>query len=161
MSLPDYTLLHWKQIFLVISLTVTLIFAKEVPLSGPAQDPQAPARVDSKEELMPNEGEQSTSFLAVFKAFKNLPPGMPSVLLVTSLTWVCTQLVGFELEISVDELLELLCCFLVACSCHGFPSSSTTPIGWAGKSIMGIQREPLPRSMPTTEASDKEHLVCC
>ncbi|THU49609.1 hypothetical protein C4D60_Mb06t11330 [Musa balbisiana] len=75
-------------IFLVISLTVTLIFAKEVPLSGPAQDPQAPARVDSKEELMPNEGEQSTSFLAVFKAFKNLPPGMPSVLLVTSLTWL-------------------------------------------------------------------------
>ncbi|XP_065011030.1 sucrose transport protein SUT1-like [Musa acuminata AAA Group] len=74
--------------FLIISLTVTLIFAKEVPLSGPAPDPQAPARVDSKEELMPSEGEQSASFLAVFKAFKNLPPGMPSVLLVTSLTWL-------------------------------------------------------------------------
>ncbi|CAL9190211.1 unnamed protein product [Musa hybrid cultivar] len=74
--------------FLIISLTVTLIFAKEVPLSGPAPDPQAPARVDSKEELMPSEGEPSASFLAVFKAFKNLPPGMPSVLLVTSLTWL-------------------------------------------------------------------------
>ncbi|RZR87530.1 hypothetical protein BHM03_00014953, partial [Ensete ventricosum] len=76
------------QIFLAICLTVTLIFAKEVPLRAPAQDPQALARVDSKGEPMPSEGEERTSFLAVFKAFKNLPPGMPSVLIVTALTWL-------------------------------------------------------------------------
>lgn len=55
---------------------VTMIFAKEVPL-----DPAAAKQ---------SEGEPSGP-LAVFKGMKNLPTGMPSVLIVTGLTWVRSQ----------------------------------------------------------------------
>ncbi|XP_020575515.1 sucrose transport protein SUT1-like [Phalaenopsis equestris] len=59
-------------IFLGLCLTVTLICAKEVPLS----------------QLDANVLQQNSGFFSVFKAFKNLPTGMPSVLLVTCLTWL-------------------------------------------------------------------------
>ncbi|XP_074567525.1 sucrose transport protein SUT1-like [Curcuma longa] len=59
-------------VFLLICLTVTLIFANEVPL---------------RDSHLTNQ-QQSTGFLYIFRSFKNLPPGMPSVLIVTSLTWL-------------------------------------------------------------------------
>ncbi|KAG0482854.1 hypothetical protein HPP92_010938 [Vanilla planifolia] len=59
-------------VFLAICMTVTLIVAKEVPLS------------DLDEEI----SNQGTGLLAIFKAVKTLPKGMPSLLLVTSLTWL-------------------------------------------------------------------------
>ncbi|XP_020257326.1 sucrose transport protein SUT1-like [Asparagus officinalis] len=59
-------------IFLLISMTVTIILAKEVPLRS-----------------TPGKGEdQAAKFLDIFKSMKNLPPGMPTVLLITSLTWL-------------------------------------------------------------------------
>ncbi|KAG0470121.1 hypothetical protein HPP92_016216 [Vanilla planifolia] len=58
-------------VFLSICLTVTLIVAREVPLSE-----------------LEEESEESTGFFTIFKAFNKLPKGMPSVLLVTSLTWL-------------------------------------------------------------------------
>ncbi|KAH0433329.1 hypothetical protein IEQ34_027056 [Dendrobium chrysotoxum] len=60
-------------VFLLICLTVTLLTAKEVPLY----------------ELDPAEAAQGSSgIFSVFKTLKSLPTGMPSVLLVTSLTWL-------------------------------------------------------------------------
>ncbi|KAL6883592.1 hypothetical protein ACP4OV_011006 [Aristida adscensionis] len=63
----------WLQVFLSISTVVTMIFANEVPLD-PAVAKQS-------------EGEPSGP-MAVFKGMKNLPPGMPQVLIVTGLTWL-------------------------------------------------------------------------
>ncbi|GJM84503.1 hypothetical protein PR202_ga00180 [Eleusine coracana subsp. coracana] len=60
-------------IFLGLSTVVTMIFAKEVPL-----DPAVAQQSD---------GEPSGPF-AVFAGMKNLPPGMPQVLIVTGLTWL-------------------------------------------------------------------------
>lgn len=60
--------------FLGLSTAVTMVFAREVAL-----DPVAAAKR--------NEGEASGP-LAVFKGMKNLPIGMPSVLIVTGLTWL-------------------------------------------------------------------------
>ncbi|PKU72403.1 sucrose transport protein SUT1-like [Dendrobium catenatum] len=59
-------------IFLGICLAITLISAKEVPLS----------------ELDAEASKENSGFFFVFKAFKNLPSGMLSVLLMTSLTWM-------------------------------------------------------------------------
>ncbi|KAF8723370.1 hypothetical protein HU200_021895 [Digitaria exilis] len=61
-------------LFLGFSTIVTMVFANEVPL-----DP-ATAKAQS-------EGEP-TGPMAVFKGLKNLPPGMPQVLIVTGLTWL-------------------------------------------------------------------------
>ncbi|BAF26469.1 sucrose transport protein SUT3 [Oryza sativa Japonica Group] len=61
-------------VFLGLSTAVTMVFAREVAL-----DPVAAAKR--------NEGEAS-GLLAVFKGMKNLPVGMPSVLIVTGLTWL-------------------------------------------------------------------------
>ncbi|XP_066342067.1 sucrose transport protein SUT3-like isoform X3 [Miscanthus floridulus] len=61
-------------VFLGLSTVVTMIFANEVPL-----DPAAAKQGE--------EGEPSGPF-AVFKGMKNLPPGMPQVLIVTGLTWL-------------------------------------------------------------------------
>ena len=66
--------------FLVICLAVTLIFAKEVPYRG---NENLPTKANGEVEAKP------TGPLAVLKGFKNLPPRMPFVLLVTGLTWVC------------------------------------------------------------------------
>ncbi|CAD6202298.1 unnamed protein product [Miscanthus lutarioriparius] len=66
-------------VFLVICLAVTLIFAKEVPYRG---NENLPTKANGEVEAEP------TGPLAVLKGFKNLPPGMPSVLLVTGLTWL-------------------------------------------------------------------------
>lgn len=60
-------------IFLLLCLTVTMVVAKEIPLS----------KTSGK-----GEEEQKTGFLDIFKSIRNLPPGMPSVLLVTCLTWL-------------------------------------------------------------------------
>ncbi|RWW87333.1 hypothetical protein BHE74_00003839 [Ensete ventricosum] len=73
------------RVFLLICLVVTLIVAKEVPLGDPAQ---SGAKLDSKGGQAHSQNEDRVSFIDIFKAFKNLPPGMPSVLLVTSLTWL-------------------------------------------------------------------------
>ncbi|NP_001141577.1 Sucrose transport protein SUT3-like [Zea mays] len=62
-------------VFLGLSTVVTMIFAREVPL-----DPAAAAKQDEA-------GESSGPF-AVFKGMKNMPPGMPQVLIVTGLTWL-------------------------------------------------------------------------
>ncbi|KAG6467477.1 hypothetical protein ZIOFF_074733 [Zingiber officinale] len=62
------------EVLLFISLTVTLFLAKEIRLC----DLNKFVSVD----------QQKTSFFDVFSAFKNLPPGMRSVLLVTALTWL-------------------------------------------------------------------------
>ncbi|KAK8948283.1 Sucrose transport protein SUT1 [Platanthera guangdongensis] len=60
-------------VFLSLCLTVTLLCAKEMSLS----------------ELNPSGSWQEDSgFFSVLKAFKRLPAGMPSVLIVTSLTWL-------------------------------------------------------------------------
>ncbi|XP_020598423.1 sucrose transport protein SUT1-like [Phalaenopsis equestris] len=60
-------------VFLLICLTVTLFAAKEVPLC----------------ELEPSEAAQGGSAIfSIFKTFKSLPAGMPSVLIVTALTWL-------------------------------------------------------------------------
>ncbi|CAL9179859.1 unnamed protein product [Musa hybrid cultivar] len=72
-------------VFLLICLVVTLIVAKEVPLGDPAQ---SGAKLNSKDGQAQSQNEDRVSFIDIFKAFKNLPPGMPSVLLVTSLTWL-------------------------------------------------------------------------
>ncbi|KAG6467832.1 hypothetical protein ZIOFF_072396 [Zingiber officinale] len=61
-------------VLLFISLTVTLFLAKEVRLC----DLNRYVSVD----------QQNTNFFDVLRAFKNLPPGMHSVLLVTALTWL-------------------------------------------------------------------------
>ncbi|KAG6469550.1 hypothetical protein ZIOFF_070479 [Zingiber officinale] len=61
-------------VLLFISLTVTLFLAKEVRLC----DLNRFVSVD----------QQNTNFFDVLRAFKNLPPGMHSVLLVTALTWL-------------------------------------------------------------------------
>jgi len=66
-------------VFLIFCLTITLIFAKEVPYKG---NQNLPTKANGEVEA------EATGPLAVFKGFKNLPPGMPSVLLVTGLTWV-------------------------------------------------------------------------
>ncbi|XP_020251065.1 sucrose transport protein SUT1-like [Asparagus officinalis] len=60
-------------VFLLLSMLVTLIVAKEVPLSS-----------------IPGKGEEEhrAEFLDIFRSIKNLPPGMPSVLLITGLTWL-------------------------------------------------------------------------
>uniref|UniRef100_M8CPV2 Sucrose transport protein SUC3 n=1 Tax=Aegilops tauschii TaxID=37682 RepID=M8CPV2_AEGTA len=60
-------------IFLGFSTAVTMIFAKETPLNP--------------EVAKQGEGE-ATGPLAVFKGLKNLPAGMPQVLIVTGLTWL-------------------------------------------------------------------------
>lgn len=60
-------------VILSLCLTVTLICAKEIPLS----------ELDPMDTWQENSG-----FFSVLKAFKRLPAGMPSVLLVTSLTWL-------------------------------------------------------------------------
>ncbi|OAY80848.1 Sucrose transport protein SUT1 [Ananas comosus] len=65
-------------ILLIFSMSVTMIFAREVPL---------PPRNSGKADEEDGDGERM-NFFAVFKAFKNLPPGMVSVLLVTGLTWL-------------------------------------------------------------------------
>lgn len=65
-------------IVLSFCLVVTLIFAKEVLYKGNGLPTKANGQVES----------ESTGPLAVFKGFKNLPAGMPSVLLVTGLTWL-------------------------------------------------------------------------
>ena len=61
-------------VFLGLSTVVTMIFGNEEPL-----DPAAAKQGE--------EGEPSGPF-AVFKGMKNLPPGMPQVLIVTGLTWL-------------------------------------------------------------------------
>lgn len=70
------------QLFLSFCLAITLVFAKEVPYKAIAP---LPTKANGQVEVEP------TGPLAVFKGFKNLPAGMPSVLLVTGLTWVCTH----------------------------------------------------------------------
>uniref|UniRef100_A0ACD5U5R8 Uncharacterized protein n=1 Tax=Avena sativa TaxID=4498 RepID=A0ACD5U5R8_AVESA len=60
-------------IFLGISTTVTMIFAKETPL-----DPEVAKQSDG----------EPTGPLAVLKGMNDLPPGMPQVLIVTALTWL-------------------------------------------------------------------------
>jgi hypothetical protein len=69
-----------QQVFLVLCLTVTLIFAKEVPYRANENLPTTKAGGEVETE--------PTGPLAVLKGFKDLPPGMPSVLLVTAITWV-------------------------------------------------------------------------
>ncbi|XP_042401379.1 sucrose transport protein SUT1-like [Zingiber officinale] len=59
-------------VFLLMCLTVTLMLANEVPL---------------RDSHLTKE-QQSTGFFNIFRSFKNLPPGMPSVLIVTSITWL-------------------------------------------------------------------------
>ncbi|XP_020257324.1 sucrose transport protein SUT1-like isoform X2 [Asparagus officinalis] len=60
-------------VFLLLSMLVTLIVAKEVPLCS-----------------IPGKGEEEhrAEFLDIFRSIKNLPPGMPSVLFITGLTWL-------------------------------------------------------------------------
>ncbi|OAY80852.1 Sucrose transport protein SUT1, partial [Ananas comosus] len=65
-------------ILLIFSLSVTMIFAREAPL--PPRNSGKADEEDGDEERM--------NFFTMFKAFKNLPPGMVSVLFVTGLTWL-------------------------------------------------------------------------
>uniref|UniRef100_A0ACD5WEF3 Uncharacterized protein n=1 Tax=Avena sativa TaxID=4498 RepID=A0ACD5WEF3_AVESA len=66
-------------LFLSFCLVITLIFAKEVPYKRIAP---LPTKANGQVEVEPS------GPLAVFQGFKNLPAGMPSVLLVTGLTWL-------------------------------------------------------------------------
>ncbi|PKA56784.1 Sucrose transport protein SUT1 [Apostasia shenzhenica] len=61
-------------VFLLCCVFVTLTVAREVPLPS----------VKGTNEV----AEQRVGIMVLFKSFKNLPPGMPYVLLVTSLTWL-------------------------------------------------------------------------
>ncbi|XP_010917012.1 sucrose transport protein SUT3 isoform X2 [Elaeis guineensis] len=69
-------------VVLLICLSVTIIVAREVPLC------QVNANLQLNGDQVKNEDEQRSGIFSAFKSFKNLPPGMPSVLLVTSLTWL-------------------------------------------------------------------------
>ncbi|WOL00635.1 sucrose transport protein SUT1 isoform X2 [Canna indica] len=62
-------------VILLLCLTVSLIVAKEIPLSDIEGE-------DKKKETA------CGVIFEFFKAFKNLPPGMKSVLLVTALSWL-------------------------------------------------------------------------
>ncbi|KAM0931950.1 hypothetical protein ACQ4PT_000031 [Festuca glaucescens] len=66
-------------LFLCFCLVITLIFAKEVPYKRIAP---LPTKANGQVEVEPS------GPLAVFQGFRNLPSGMPSVLLVTGLTWL-------------------------------------------------------------------------
>ncbi|XP_040377942.1 sucrose transport protein SUT1 [Oryza brachyantha] len=66
-------------VFLSLCLVVTLVFAREVPFKGNAA---LPTKSNEPAEAEP------TGPLAILKGFKNLPTGMPSVLIVTGLTWL-------------------------------------------------------------------------
>ncbi|KAG0482878.1 hypothetical protein HPP92_010962 [Vanilla planifolia] len=61
-------------VFLLCCVTVTMIVAKEEPLQSVKGSNEA--------------AEQRVGIMDIFRSIKNLPPGMPSVLLVTSLTWL-------------------------------------------------------------------------
>lgn len=61
-------------VFLLVSVMVTFVVAREVPLSSPKGSIET--------------AENKVGIMEIFKSIKNLPPGMPSVLLVTSLTWL-------------------------------------------------------------------------
>ena len=67
---------------LLFCLSVSLFFAKEIPLEGKAR--------------MANANEQKSGVMELVKSFRHLPPGMPPVLIVTFLTWV--RLVRHEFE---------------------------------------------------------------
>lgn len=157
-----------KQVILFACLSVTMIFAREVPLS------QVNANLQSNGDQVKNEDEQRSGIFSAFKSFKNLPPGMPSVLLVTALTWVCdspscqnkwiwdktfvySQSWVPSLNSSSSSSFSFI---LVSCSYHGSRSCFTTQIGWDEKFTMGIQMDRRLRLMLMTEGSDKVHLVC-
>ncbi|KAJ4796488.1 Sucrose transport protein [Rhynchospora pubera] len=75
------------MVLLLISLTVTVIFANEVPLS----EIEAEARETGESTLTEIDSpkkEESGGIFNFFQSFKKLPPGMLSVLLVTCLTWL-------------------------------------------------------------------------
>ncbi|KAH0451252.1 hypothetical protein IEQ34_018551 [Dendrobium chrysotoxum] len=61
-------------VFLIFCVMVTFVVAKEVPL------PSIKGSIEAAEDRV--------GIMDIFKSIKNLPPGMPSVLLVTSLTWL-------------------------------------------------------------------------
>ncbi|KAK8942063.1 Sucrose transport protein SUT1 [Platanthera guangdongensis] len=61
-------------VFLMLSVMVTFIVAKEAPL------PSVKGSIES--------AEGKVGIMEIFRSIKNLPPGMSSVLLVTSLTWL-------------------------------------------------------------------------
>ncbi|XP_020586657.1 sucrose transport protein SUT1-like [Phalaenopsis equestris] len=61
-------------VFLIICVMVTFVVAKEVPL------PSVKGSTEAEDDRV--------GIMDIFKSIKNLPQGMPSVLLVTSLTWL-------------------------------------------------------------------------
>ncbi|KAH7683913.1 solute carrier family 45 member 1/2/4 protein [Dioscorea alata] len=68
-------------LFLLLCMSVTLIFAKESTLV-------APEKCIELGDNRPKDSEDRVGPLFIIKAAKNLPPGMLSVLLVTGLTWL-------------------------------------------------------------------------
>jgi solute carrier family 45, member 1/2/4 len=78
------------QILLLISVAVTVIFANEVPLSE-IEAAALETGLTSEGTVIEIESpikEEKDGIFNFFQSFKNLPPGMLSVLLVTCLTWV-------------------------------------------------------------------------
>ncbi|KAH7656309.1 Sucrose/H+ symporter plant protein [Dioscorea alata] len=61
-------------VFLIFCSSISLLFAKEVPLEGKTR--------------MATANEQRSGIIKLLKSLKHLPPGMPSVLIVTSLSWL-------------------------------------------------------------------------
>jgi hypothetical protein len=82
----------------------------------------------------------------ILTRMRHLPPGMHSVLLVMALTWVRYQITYIHAyRLLADGLfysrLMIYPCFILPCSCHGFPFSFLTLTGWDAKFTMGIQME--------------------
>jgi hypothetical protein len=87
----------------------------------------------------------------ILTRMRHLPPGMHSVLLVMALTWVRYQITYIHAyRLLADGLFSIFYsssrlmiypCFILPCSCHGFPFSFLTLTGWDAKFTMGIQME--------------------
>lgn len=71
-----------EQALLLLCVMVTFVVAKEVPL------PSIKGSIEAADDRV--------GIMDIFKSIKNLPPGMLSVLLVTSLTWVCCPFLPFK-----------------------------------------------------------------
>ncbi|KAH7656308.1 Sucrose/H+ symporter plant protein, partial [Dioscorea alata] len=61
-------------VLLLFCLSVSLFFAKEIPLEGKTR--------------MATANEQKSGVIELVRSFRHLPPGMPPVLIVTFLTWL-------------------------------------------------------------------------
>ncbi|KAJ3673787.1 hypothetical protein LUZ60_005779 [Juncus effusus] len=76
-------------IVLLGCMVVTMIFANEVPLTDETAAISDPNSSPKQEiEIVDSNSKSESGFKSIITSFKNLPPGMHSVLLITGLTWL-------------------------------------------------------------------------